>query len=141
MMVIKNKIGQEFSVVTLVILGLAIFTALIIAWGFYTNWTFITGKTDVLPSDLALKATACKSLVSNQQAYCEFGPPLRVPGISGDLYVNCEYPDPNFKKLLEDITNKPECDLNTSQSFCDKLKANTRFKGATVNDIVCEKNS
>src|SRR3989344_7985931 len=132
-MVNKNKKGQEFSVVTLVILGLAILTALIIAWGFYTNWTFVTGKTKVLPSDLALKAEACKLSTSNLAAYCGFGDPLKISGISGDVYVNCEYNDPNFRKVIDDaIANSPECADNTDTNYCVQLRSNAGFKGAKV---------
>ena len=139
-MVNKNKKGQEFSVVTLVILGLAILTALIIAWGFYTNWTFITGKTKVLPSDLALKAEACKLSSSNQAAYCGFGDPLKISGISGDIYVNCEYNDPNFMaEIKENIANPLECADNTEADQCAKLRSNVGFKGAKVNSLDCTK--
>ena len=134
----KNKKGQEFSVVTLVILGLAILTAVIIGWGFYTNWTFITGKTDVLPSDLALKAEACKLSTSNLPAYCGFGDPLKISGISGDVYVNCEYSDPNFMaEIKKNIANPPDCDANTEQSFCVQLRGNAGFKRAVINSFVC----
>ena len=137
-MVKKNKKGQGMSVEILVLLAVAVGVGVLLFWGFYTNWTFITSKTDVLPSDLALKAEACKLSSSNQVAYCDFGKPLTLSGVNGDVYVNCEYNDPNFRKLIDEaVANAPPCETGSEERFCVQLRGNANFKRAVINSFSC----
>jgi|SRR3989344_1504995 len=137
-MVNKNKKGQEFSVVTLVILGLAILTALIIAWGFYTNWTFITGKTNVLPfQELQTLATSCiaAAKLENKIDYCKPDGFYEVKESKGKLYVNCEYS--LIQSSISEKATVLTCDSDLDKKFCAKLREDSKFKGAKVNEIDC----
>ena len=69
-----NKKGQEFSIVTLVVLVLAVAVLVIVILGFWKGWDYVFGSLGFLPNDLNKAVIACQTYagsVTFNSAFCE----------------------------------------------------------------------
>lgn len=121
---IKNKKAQEFSIATLLLLVLGVIVLVIIILGFWKGWDWIFGKIPFLPGgDLATFKQGCNlaAKMDSSEDYCQEYKPVKLPGSSEAVYINCEYVQGSLEKTLD-------CgETDYALEFCKNLKKDAKF--------------
>lgn len=121
---------------TLVGLAVIVIAAVLIILFLTGVFGDLRGQTENIPSALATKAEICKSLSTNQVAFCEFTK-VDLDGVKGDSYVNCFYKgNTAFKNEVEKAGSTITCD-NAGAEFCSSFSEVER-KEIFVNRGNCE---
>src|SRR3989344_2769381 len=140
---IDNKKAQEGSpwgnMLGLIIGAIVVVLIVLYVSGFFDR---LGGATDTLPGPLAAKAEICKSVASNQVAFCEFTE-LSLSGIKGDSFVNCAYGQEGhgtnsaFKEELKEAgVTLPTC-TSSEKDYCDRITDSTIKAKTFVNGLNC----
>ncbi len=130
---IENKKGDISWAVVIggVIAILVLVFVYLFVSGFFEK---IQGPIDTLPSNLALKASACKEYASLEQtiAYCEFTE-VALPEASKNSWVNCEYDNANFRSQ---VGGTLPC-IVSAAGFCESKVGDPKFDETYVNGKLC----
>lgn len=137
MAMINNKKGAEGGPLgIIIILGVALITAVIVILFFLGVFDVLSAGVDLVDDKVSLKVTACDNAL-NARNFCNYDKVGKVGSLP--LYINCKFEGANFQASLSE-KDKFTCEIDkTFDDACTMLQTENNFKGAVLNDKDCGK--